>query len=121
MRLKLSALLTAISVCAVAQHPSLTIPRHSWDWNENGCIYRWSVTCSNSSGKTYTGVKFRLTLRDKTDFEVIYSKIHTVPLNIGPEETTPSPKFRLSGELCGIDDLDGLDGYLFDAEILSAW
>jgi hypothetical protein len=121
MRSFLFLILMVISIRMVAQHPSVSVSRHSWDWNDNGCIYRWSVTCSNFSGKIYTGVKFKLTIRSRIDHEVIYSKVHTVTLNLGPHETIPSPKFRLAGELCGIDDLDSMEDHFLETEVIAAW
>ena len=121
MRLLLSIVFSAFAFFSQGQHPTVSVVRHSWDWNANQCLYRWSVICSNSSSKTYAGIKFKLTLRRKADYTVIYSKIHTTTISLGPNETVPSTKFQLAGEICGLDDLDSMADYYLETEVISAW
>jgi hypothetical protein len=104
------------------QSSTITSTYHAWEWNEHECIYKWSVTFENNSNKSYSGVKFRLILRNINSGNIVYSKLHTVSIQLGPYEAVPSPKFRLAGEICGLDDMyNSLSEHHFDALIISAW
>ena len=91
---------------------------HQWKWNEEGCFDKWSVTFENKTQKTITSVTFRLIIKEKETDVVRYKKTHKVDLNLLSYEIAPSPYFNLSHELCGLENIEDLEGYYYYTEVI---
>ena len=122
---KISLILVILSVVlnAAAQTETknhlVNATYHQWKWNDDECFTKWSVTFENKTKQTITSVTFRLVIEEMETGTIRYKKTHTVNITLNPFETAPSPYFNLSQELCGLKNIDTLEGYYYYAEVLS--
>ncbi len=92
---------------------------HQWQWNKYGCLDKWSVTFENKTKSTIVSITFRLIIKELETKTILYKKTHTVNYTLGSYEIVPSPYFNLSQELCGLKNIQSLEDYHINIEVIS--
>ncbi|MCW7492557.1 hypothetical protein ND861_09515 [Leptospira sp. 2 VSF19] len=78
---------------------SLKSSYHQWEFDRDGCIDKWNVTFQNNTKKTISSINFILIIKE-IDSVIRYQKAHSVKLKLNPNETSPSPYFKLNQRVC---------------------
>jgi uncharacterized protein (TIGR02145 family) len=91
----------------------------TWRCN-NDCVNSVALVIENSTDSILTSFQVRLIVSkpniSNTKYIKIYSKVHTIKCNIGPEEILSTEYFKLSSNICGVKDCD-LNSYQVTSEI----
>ncbi|MDP2907747.1 MAG: hypothetical protein Q8O03_07435 [Nanoarchaeota archaeon] len=85
-------------------------------------ITGWRIRVQNIGTQPVSHIKFRLKIMKKEDNQMMYSQVHTIAIQLNPQDVLTSQSFALKEKFWYADKNIFLDNkFWWDAEIIQVW